>query len=151
MMAEGLGGNIVEGFKRTVFVDENFSPSSECAEPVLFAAVAEIAGTEDDLVACILSRQFQICSVVVTHAECLDSVVFPEQSLEFFAFTGHIEIVCTEEDHGIGVIPESLFDQCAVDGLIGAVTVFFRIEIAGERPSILSTFGFSICPKNCLA
>ena len=29
--------------------------------------------------------------------------------------------------------------------------VFWSMEIAGESPSILSTLGFSICPKNCLA
>mgnify|MGYP000773121050 CR=1 FL=1 len=28
---------------------------------------------------------------------------------------------------------------------------FWSMEIAGESPSIFSTFGFSICPKNCLA
>ena len=28
---------------------------------------------------------------------------------------------------------------------------FWSIEIAGGNPSIFSTFGFSICPRNCLA
>ena len=28
---------------------------------------------------------------------------------------------------------------------------FWSMEIAGESPSMLSTAGFSICPKNCLA
>ena len=28
---------------------------------------------------------------------------------------------------------------------------FWSIEIAGERPSMKSTSGFSICPRNCRA
>jgi hypothetical protein len=28
---------------------------------------------------------------------------------------------------------------------------FWSIEIAGDRPSMMSTSGFSICPRNCLA
>ena len=31
------------------------------------------------------------------------------------------------------------------------VVDFWSIEIAGESPSIDSTSGLSICPKNCLA
>ena len=31
------------------------------------------------------------------------------------------------------------------------LVVFWSMEIAGESPSISSTSGFSICPRNCLA
>ena len=31
------------------------------------------------------------------------------------------------------------------------MVVFWSIDIAGDNPSIYSTSGFSICPKNCLA
>src|SRR5699024_23066 len=31
------------------------------------------------------------------------------------------------------------------------LVVFWSIEIAGDKPSIVSTSGLSICPKNCLA
>ena len=49
--------------------------------------------------------------------------------------------------YGIGY----LISHTSFIGIYFFEVIFWSIEIDGDKPSILSTSGFSICPRNCLA